>query len=62
MKEIIRRADEKGLRVNDKPIDKEYIILVINGKATDELHKIMKSGYRRKIAPNKREKDNTFYK
>lgn len=52
--EVVKRANDKSYTNNGKPIDKAYAISVINGKAQDELHRLLKSGYKQKIKPNKR--------
>jgi hypothetical protein len=46
--EIVKRAHNKGI-----PLTKEYASSVIKGKATDELHRILKSGYMARITPKK---------
>lgn len=54
IEEIVNRANEKDLTHNGKLIDREFIIQVINGKASDELHRLLRSGYRLKIKPIKK--------
>jgi hypothetical protein len=51
--EVIKRANEKGYSNNGKPIDKPYVVSIVNGKALDELHRLLKSGYNHKIKPSK---------
>lgn len=50
---VINNAKEKGITHQGKPLEREYAIAVISGKATDELHRILKSGYNSKVKPNK---------
>lgn len=54
IKEVVERAKASQLTRDGYYMDREYIISVINGKPEDELHRIMKAGYRHKIRPNKR--------
>lgn len=55
IREVVLRAEQKGLtQRSGEPIDKAFITSVIDGKATDELHRILRSGYRLRIKPNKR--------
>jgi hypothetical protein len=43
--EIMRIFELRGILKDGKPVEKQYIVSVINGKAYDQLHRIMKSGY-----------------
>lgn len=45
---------ERKSRFSADQITREYIIAVINGKASDELHRILKSGYLQRIKHNRR--------
>ena len=51
--EIVKRANDKELTNNEKAVDREFVTSVITGKATDELHRLLKAGYRSKVRPNK---------
>ncbi|MEK5499617.1 hypothetical protein [Bacillus sp. FSL M8-0168] len=52
--EVVKRANSKGFTYNGAPLDKQYVTSIISGKATDELHRLLRSGYRLKIKPHKR--------
>lgn len=54
IRKIIEKATSERLTIKEEPLRREYVASVINGKANDELHKILRSGYRLKIKPNKR--------
>ena|SRR5699024_6629920 len=54
MVEVVRRANAKGYTNNGNEVDKAYVVSVINGKTNGELHKILRTGYKLKIRPNKR--------
>ncbi|ALX47792.1 hypothetical protein AOX59_03735 [Lentibacillus amyloliquefaciens] len=54
IKKVIEKASSEGFTVNGEPLSREYAVSVINGKPNDELHKILRSGYRLKIRPNTR--------
>jgi hypothetical protein len=43
--EITRRLNRRGYLLNGKTIEKEYVRDVINSKPSDELHRILRSGY-----------------
>jgi hypothetical protein len=45
MFEVTRNLNRRGFLIDGKPVEKEYVTAVINGKVTDELHRILKSGY-----------------
>lgn len=53
---VLKKAEESGTTIDGKPIDKHFVTSVVNGKATDELHKLIKSGYRYKISRSKKGK------
>lgn len=49
--EVARRANENGLRINGGvEIDRDYLVLVVDSKpkSDDELHKLLRNGYRAK--------------
>jgi hypothetical protein len=50
---VVEHANAQGFTLDGKPIERQYVLSVINGKATDELHKMLKAGYRRKANVNK---------
>lgn len=52
--EVVKRANSKGYIKNGNPIDKHYVVSIVNGKAQDELHRLLKSWYNQKIKPNKK--------
>ncbi|SDQ06697.1 hypothetical protein [Virgibacillus salinus] len=54
IKKIIEIAEVEGMTNSDLPLDRKYISGVINGKVMDELHRVLRQGYRQKIKPNKR--------
>lgn len=51
---ILEEGSKKEITYNSEPLNREYIVSVINGKAKNELHRIVRLGYRQKIRPNKR--------
>jgi hypothetical protein len=55
--EVTKRANDRNFSRNGLEIDKVYVTSVIANKATDELHKILKSGYKRKAKLNKPRKN-----
>jgi hypothetical protein len=42
---IVSAFGSAGIKNGDQPVDRQYIISVINGKVNDQLHRIVKSGY-----------------
>lgn len=42
---VIEILNERGIKKDDKPINKQDVVAVINSKASDDLHKSIKSGY-----------------
>ncbi|TFJ91713.1 hypothetical protein [Lentibacillus salicampi] len=54
IKKVVEKANTESLTVKGEPLSREYAVAVINGKANDELHRILRRGYRLKIKPNKR--------
>lgn len=62
IKKILEEANETGVTNDDGvPLDRKYITGVINGTVMDELHRILRLGYRRKIKPNKRKEHHRFW-
>jgi hypothetical protein len=43
--EVASNFEQQGITMNGKPIKKEDVLAVIKGNPSDELHKILKSGY-----------------
>jgi hypothetical protein len=43
--EIIRVFERRGIMKDGKPIEREYVLEVINSKASDKLHLLVKSAY-----------------
>lgn len=56
--EIVKQAYDKELTNNEIAVDREFVTSVITAKATDELHRLLKAGYRLKVRPNKKSKQN----
>lgn len=54
MRKVLELAAEENICVGNKPIDYEYIVELINGQPKDELHRILRLGYRQKIRQSKR--------
>ncbi|MBN8194200.1 MULTISPECIES: hypothetical protein [Bacillaceae] len=55
MKEIIKKGTAAGMiQQNGEPVDHSYVVSVINGKASDKLHRLIKSGYRLRIKPSQK--------
>jgi hypothetical protein len=48
IEEITRILKRRGYLINGKEIERQYVIAVINSKAIDELHRLVKSGYLQK--------------
>jgi hypothetical protein len=46
--EVVRVLHRRGIQLDNKAVEKEYVTNVIKGKAMDELHRILKMGYLRK--------------
>ncbi|WP_157860735.1 hypothetical protein [Bacillus sp. LL01] len=44
------------IQQNGEPLDNTYVVSVLNGKATDKLHRLVKSGYRLRIKPSQKAK------
>ncbi|MDQ0999780.1 hypothetical protein QFZ28_000180 [Neobacillus niacini] len=59
--EVAKRANDKGFTLNGEPIDKTYAVSIVNGKAQDELHRLLRLGYQQKIKPNKRSQGQVSY-
>lgn len=48
-KKIMEKAEAEKISINGQPINRDLIVSVINKKPLDELHKIVRTGYREKI-------------
>ncbi|MCM3692207.1 hypothetical protein [Neobacillus niacini] len=61
--EIARVFEQRGIKMNGKVITKEDVLGIIKGRPTDELHKLLKSGYmtRTKYSRKKTSKSNKEY-
>jgi hypothetical protein len=55
MKKITEIAEAEGITVDGAPLEQKHISSVIRGKGEkgDELHRILRSGYRRRVRPRK---------
>lgn len=51
---VVNRASELGYNKNGDSIDRAYVTSVIRGKASDNLHKLIKSGYMKRIRKSKK--------
>lgn len=51
--EVVRRANIRNITNGGLPLDREFVTAVIRGKASDELHRILQSGYKHRIRINK---------
>jgi hypothetical protein len=57
IKEVVKKGAVAGMiQQNGEPLDKTYVVSVINGKATDKLHRLIRSGYRLRIKPSQKYK------
>jgi hypothetical protein len=54
---VTEKAIEQGLTINGSLIDKAFIKNVIDGKATDKLHRILKSGYQQRVKATQKGKN-----
>jgi hypothetical protein len=55
IKEVVKKGTADGMtKQNGEPLDKAFVVSVINGKATHKLHRLIRSGYRLRIKPNKK--------
>lgn len=52
--EVVKRANANGFTNNGDPVDKQFVTSVISGKPKDELHRLLRLGYRQRIKPSKR--------
>jgi hypothetical protein len=53
-RQVVKHAREKGYTYNGNEINKEFVSSVINSKPSDELHRILRTGYKFRIKQNKR--------
>jgi len=56
MKKITEIAEAEGITVDGAPLEQKHISSVIRGKGEkgEELHRILRSGYRRRVRAGKR--------
>ncbi|MFD1173927.1 hypothetical protein [Oceanobacillus picturae] len=54
IKKILEIAENNSIKNGELALEREYVTNVINGKTRDELHRILRLGYRQKYKPNKR--------
>ena len=54
VKKILEIADEEGITHEGDQLAHQFAVSVINGKKMDQLHHILRVGYRRKYRSNKR--------
>lgn len=45
---VVNVLKEQNITLNGKSIEKNDVVMVITSKATDELHRLVKSGYMKK--------------
>ena len=46
MVEVVKRANDRGFANNGSPIDKKFVVSIINSsKVNDELHRLLRRGY-----------------
>jgi hypothetical protein len=46
--EIVKRLARRDIKLDGRPVEREYVTMVIKRKASDPLHRMMKSWYLRK--------------
>ena len=51
--EVVKRINDRGFTINEQPVDKKYVTSILNGKIMDELHRLLRLGYRQRIKPFK---------
>src|SRR3954451_21795964 len=51
--EVVKRISDQGFTINERPIDKKYVTSILDGKIMDELHRLLRLGYRQRIKPFK---------
>ena len=49
--EVVKRINDRGFVINEQPIDKKYVTSILDGKIMDELHRLLRFGYRQRIKP-----------
>ena len=54
IKKILEIAHDENITLDGSPLTHEYVVELINGNPTSDLHRILRLGYRRKIKPTKR--------
>lgn len=53
MVEVVRVLERRGLTKEGKKVEKQDVVNVINGKPQDELHRIVRAGYRQRTKPSR---------
>jgi hypothetical protein len=57
IKEVVKQGNAAGMiQPNGEPLNKAYVVSVINGKVTDKIHRLVSSGYRLRIKPSQKYK------
>lgn len=54
IKEMLEIAHAEGITHNGDQLQHEFVVNVIMGKKMDELHHVLKKGYKRKYRPSKK--------
>ncbi len=49
--EVVKRINDRGFTINERPVDKKYVTSILDGKIMDELHRFLRLGYRQRIKP-----------
>jgi hypothetical protein len=58
--QVVNILERRGITRNGQKVDFDYVRNVINGRPTDELHKMMKSGYNQKTKSSRRKSSGIF--
>jgi hypothetical protein len=53
MTKTVKKLEDSGVLKDGMMIDKQYVLIVINSKPKDQLHRILRSGYNRRIKHRK---------
>jgi hypothetical protein len=49
MTKVVKKLEDAGMLNDGTKIDKEYVSFVINSKPKDQLHRILRSGYKQRV-------------
>ena len=52
--EVVKRISDRGFTINERRVDKKYVTSILDGKIMDELHRLLRLGYRQRIKPFKK--------